>query len=182
MKHHTLNIVSIKTKQHGITLIEILLALVIFGLAIGYGVQRYQQSQQRDTVNNLAAQASTVYAAMQSARASPGYATNNFNQYLNLSKVFDPKLYNVTVAGTTATVTNARSGGAVAATGATANYTYSETLVDPGVCAGFLPSISPSQYSSVTVGATVLPTPVDGFTAATTCGSVASTVLLTSRG
>ena len=119
---------------------------------------------------------------MQAGKTSPGYSGTDYNKYLNDNRVFDPKIYNVTVAAGVATVTNSRSGGAVSSAGATANYTYQETLVDSGVCTSWLPNISQSQYASVTVGATTLPTPIDGATASTNCGTTPVTVKLTSKG
>jgi prepilin-type N-terminal cleavage/methylation domain-containing protein len=158
-----------RTRQAGMTLIEVIVVLAIGALIIGGALSLYTSGSASQSTNQFNAEIAALRAATKSLYAGQGgYAVGSINSVLINGKKVPSTM---TVSGTTI---NHSMNGTVTVTGATSNFTITATAIPTEVCVGVVAAAS--GYTSIKVGTNAARTtfPVPTATASTDCAVAAT--------
>lgn len=160
-------------KQGGGFLLEIILALVIFGIVLVAAANRNTEGNLKTDIAEGIALLNTVSGTLSKEKTNGSYGTADQTFFLHGQKIFSPSSYNAVVTGTTVVVTQKKGpASTLTVTGNNANFVFTRTAATPGLCAGLVLGASVEQYASVTIGATTTALPfATPAAAATACGS-----------
>jgi len=155
--------------QAGLTLIETLVALAIFGLVVAGALALFGSASSSQTTTQMKSDLSAIRAATKSLFfGQGGYGTASLGEVLiNGNKV--PTT--MPISGTAPTrVINHSQNGTVTVTGDTSQYTVAVTNISTDVCVGL---VGASGWSSIKIGAGTAITsfPIAPTTASTQCAA-----------
>ena len=170
--------------QSGFTLLESIIVALVFIAIVAGALAGKSVWDTRNDINSVASTVQTVGETAKSVYGGPpNYGTTTLDFTLHTNRAFADPRYKVAVAAGVATVTN-QYNAAVTMTGATTNFTYSESGLPDAVCAGVVPRALSTAWSTVRIGAAAArATPVSAETAATDCAALAGgAVVFTSNG
>jgi len=159
-----------RIKQKGLTLIEVMVALVVAGLVIGGALALYSQANNQQTTNTLTTAVTAIRTSVKNFYASTGsYGSGSLNSTLSQAGKFPTSL---SING--ATVKHP-AGGNVVVTGLGSTFSIQLTSVPTEVCANLATSIT--GFSSLTIGtsATQSTLPLANALALTQCTALGST-------
>ena len=160
-----------RIKQKGLTLIEVMVALVVAGLVIGGALALYSQANTQSITNTLTTALTAIRTSVKSFYTSTGdYGSGSLNATLSSAGKFPTSL---SING--ATVKHP-AGGEVVVTGMGPQFSIRLASVPKEVCVNLATTIS--GFSTVTIGNgghSGAP-PVDAATAMTQCSQLGSSI------
>jgi prepilin-type N-terminal cleavage/methylation domain-containing protein len=166
---HKLN--SIK-KQIGLTLIELSVALAVAALIIGGALMMASTANTSQGTTQTVSEMNAIHAAVKGLYYGQGsYGTGSLNSVLIASNKLPST---ISVSGTT--LTNGFQG-TITITGATSQFTVTNTGLPTSVCVGLLASAG-ATWSGVTVAGTAVTLPTTPAAAATACSVSATPTLV----
>lgn len=165
-------------KQAGISLMEILSGLVIFGLIIAGALSLFDSANSSQRGNQMLSDITALRTAVKGLYAGQGgYGTTNLNAVLKASRKIPTTM---AVDNSSPPVITHGMNGTVTVTGATTAFTIAITAVPTDVCVQLLTQ-SASGWNSVKVGsaAAITSFPIAPVTASngTNCGAAATNTI-----
>ena len=162
-------------RQAGLTLIEIMMALVIFAVVVGGALAAFGGASSSQTTTQMTADLNAIRASTKSLYfGQGGYGTAAMTEVLINGKKIPTTM---TISGTAPNrvVTHSLNGGVVV-TGANAQFTISAAAIPTAICIGLA---TMNGWDSVKVGANAVRTPpVSPATASTDCSTAATQTLV----
>jgi prepilin-type N-terminal cleavage/methylation domain-containing protein len=162
-------------RQAGLTLIETLVALVIFALVVGGALAAFGGASSSQTTTQMTADLSALRASTKALYfGQGGYGTASLGEVLiNGKKV--PSTFTIT--GTAPNrVINHSLNGTVTVTGANSSFTVNATAIPTDICIGL---VTMNGWDSVKVGTAAARTPpISPATASTDCSASATPTIV----
>lgn len=162
---------SIAARQHGLTLIEVLVALAIFALVVGGAIALFGSASNSQTTTQLTSDLNAIRSSTKALYfGQGGYGTTSLNEVLINSKKIPTTM---SITGTApARVINHGLNGTLAVTGANSSFTVTTTAMPTAVCIGLA---TMNGWDSVKVGSAAARTPpVSPAQASTDCSAAAT--------
>lgn len=173
---------SLGKSNQGFTLIESIIVPLLFVVIVRAALAGKGILDVRRNTSDILSSVQSVAEIAKTVTGGGSYGTGTLDTLLNTNRAFGNPRYKVSVTAGVATVTN-QYDAAVTTTGATTNFTYSETGIPDDVCAGVVPRLQSLMWATVKIGAAAArATPASATQAATDCAALAGgTIVLTSR-
>ena len=170
-------------RQAGLTLIEAVAFLAIFGMVIMGALSLFGSASSSERSTSFVSQITAIRAATQQMWNGQGtYGTGtagNINNTLNTAKRI-PTSLKVDTTTNPVTITN-QDNGTITITGNGSSFTVTSTNHPADVCTAAVSTLSGQSWSAISVNGAAQSLPVSPSTAATACSLAANTVLLTSN-
>ena len=165
-------------RQAGISLLEIITALLVIGLVISGALALFGNADSSQKSNQMQSDITALRSAVKGLYAGQGgYGATNLNSVLKNAQKIPADL---AVSAATPPVITHSMNGTITVTGATAAYTIAVTNIPTDVCVALLTQ-SMTGWTSIQAQATTMATfPITPATASTNCSTTnANTVTFT---
>ena len=165
------------SKQAGLTLIELSIAIVVAGLLITGALMMFSSTSKAQKSLQMSQDIMAIKVGMKSVFGGQGSyltATNHNGLLINAGKV--PSTLRVT-----GSAIATADGNEITVTGTATTFTITITAVEKAICIALLPSLV--DYTSVTAGATTAITalPITPMVADTSCAAATQSIVLVSN-